>query len=99
MARRTLRGRITAGAAASARWRNFSVPPPIKAGLPKPGKAATQGVRARGVREMTTENGMKKERKDDRASDPAEQIETSIRWINEMIKQLQLKTPAKETKH
>ena len=28
-----------------------------------------------------------------------EEIKARIRWLNEMIKHLQFKTPAKETKH
>jgi len=48
---------------------------------------------------LTAENDMKKEQYEDRASDPAEQIEARIRWIDEMLKQLQFKTPTKETRH
>ena len=48
---------------------------------------------------LTAENDMKKEHYEGRASDSAEQIEARIRWIDEMLKQLQFKTPAKETKH
>jgi len=48
---------------------------------------------------LTAENDMKKERYEDRASDPAEQIEARIRWINEMLKKLQFKTPTKDTRH
>ena len=33
------------------------------------------------------------------ATDPVEEIKARIRWINEMLKQLQFKTPAKEIKH
>ena len=33
------------------------------------------------------------------AGDPVEEIKARIGWINEMLKQLQFKTPAKETKH
>ena len=39
------------------------------------------------------------ERYEDRAGEQAEEIKARIRWLNEMIKQLQFKTPAKETKH
>jgi hypothetical protein len=39
------------------------------------------------------------ERYDDWGRDPVEEVKARIRWINEMLKQLQFKTPAKETKH
>ena len=39
------------------------------------------------------------ERSGDWASDPVKEIEARIHWINEMLKQLQFKAPAKETKH
>ena len=43
---------------------------------------------------------MTNERYGDRASDPAEEIKARIRWLNEMLKQLQSKAPTpKETKH
>jgi hypothetical protein len=38
-------------------------------------------------------------RYDDRAVDSVEEIKARIRWINEMLKQLQIKTSAKDTKH
>jgi len=40
------------------------------------------------------------ERYEGRATDPVEEVKARIRWINEMLKQLQFKTPTpKETKH
>jgi hypothetical protein len=42
---------------------------------------------------------MKNDHYGDRASNPAVEIKARIRCINEMLKQLQFKTPAKETKH
>jgi hypothetical protein len=45
--------------------------------------------------DMTNTN----QRHEDWAGDPVEEIKAQIRWINEMLKQLKFKTPAKETKH
>ena len=46
--------------------------------------------------DMTNAN----ERYEGRATDPVEEVKARIRWINEMLKQLQFKTPTpKETKH
>jgi hypothetical protein len=39
------------------------------------------------------------ERHDDWDGIPVEILKARIRWINEMLKQLQFKMPAKETKH
>jgi hypothetical protein len=39
------------------------------------------------------------ERYEDCAEDRVEVIKARIRCLNEMLKQLQFKTPAKETKH
>jgi hypothetical protein len=39
------------------------------------------------------------ERHEDGAEDRVEVIKARIRWLNELLKQLQFKTPVKETKH
>jgi hypothetical protein len=50
---------------------------------------------------LTTEKDMTNanERHEDVAEDRVAVIKARIRWLNEMLKQLQFKTPAKETKH
>jgi hypothetical protein len=82
-----------------------SVPPPNKAGLLKPGKAAalSPGTFPRGVpglrcqENLTTENDVTNanadasERYEDWARDPVEEIKARIHWINEILKQLQSK--------
>ena len=65
-----------------------------------PGSYGSPGLRCQEMN-LTTENDMTNanERYEGRASDPVEEIKARIRWLNEMLKQLQFKTPAKETKH
>jgi len=65
-----------------------SGPAPKVTGLEVSGKLTTE-------KDMTNAN----ERHEDIAEDRVAVIKARIRWLNEMLKQLQFKTPAKETKH